>query len=219
MAVFYFGVSTIAMAMSGIVAAAVQGGCVAVPRAVSAVSEKRELKSSNGVLFGSRLTAVERNAAACKFAGGAVVGVRAVHAVEPISTPTIIEPSLGASQGSSEGWSVESWRSKKALQLPTYPDSEHLGEVESALAEYPPLVFAGEARNLEEKLAEAALGKAFLLQGGDCAESFKEFKADNIRDTFRVILQMGVVLMFGGQMPVVKVCRDLTLFGSRALSN
>ena len=66
-------------------------------------------------------------------------------------------------------------------------------------------MFAGEARSLEEKLAQAAMGNAFLLQGGDCAESFKEFNANNIRDTFRVILQMSVVLMFGGQMPVIKV--------------
>jgi len=74
---------------------------------------------------------------------------------------------------------------------------------------YPPLVFAGEARSLEERLGEAALGRAFLLQGGDCAESFKEFNANNIRDTFRLLLQMGVVLMFGGQLPVVKVCTPL----------
>lgn len=66
-------------------------------------------------------------------------------------------------------------------------------------------MFAGEARSLEDRLAEAAQGNAFLLQGGDCAESFKEFNANNIRDTFRLLLQMSVVLMFGGQMPVVKV--------------
>lgn len=98
-----------------------------------------------------------------------------------------------------------------ALQQPTYPDAESLARVESVLGDFPPLVFAGEARSLEERLGEAALGNAFLLQGGDCAESFKEFNANNIRDTFRVILQMGVVLMFGGQMPVVKV-RPLTAF-------
>lgn len=73
------------------------------------------------------------------------------------------------------------------------------------LEDFPPIVFAGEARHLEERLADAAMGKAFLLQGGDCAESFKEFSANNIRDTFRIILQMSVVLMFGGQMPIVKV--------------
>ena len=72
-------------------------------------------------------------------------------------------------------------------------------------------MFAGEARSLEERLAEAAMGNAFLLQGGDCAESFKEFNANNIRDTFRILLQMGAVLMFGGQVPVIKV-RSLLLF-------
>ncbi|GKE40913.1 phospho-2-dehydro-3-deoxyheptonate aldolase 2, chloroplastic-like protein, partial [Tanacetum coccineum] len=73
------------------------------------------------------------------------------------------------------------------------------------LESYPPIVFAGECRKLEERLGEAARGDAFLLQGGDCAESFKEFKTDNIRDTFRLLLQMSVVLMFGGQMPVIKL--------------
>lgn len=107
--------------------------------------------------------------------------------------------------GTKKDWSPNSWRTKKALQQPTYPDAEKLAEVEKVLGDFPPLVFAGEARSLEERLGEAALGNAFLLQGGDCAESFKEFNANNIRDTFRVILQMGVVLMFGGQMPVVKV--------------
>jgi 3-deoxy-7-phosphoheptulonate synthase len=107
--------------------------------------------------------------------------------------------------GTKKDWSPTSWRNKVALQQPNYPDSEKLAEIEGVLANYPPLVFAGEARSLEERLGEAALGNAFLLQGGDCAESFKEFDANNIRDTFRVLLQMGVVLMFGGQMPVVKV--------------
>lgn len=92
------------------------------------------------------------------------------------------------------------------MQLPEYPDQNELDSVLETLEAFPPIVFAGEARNLEERLGEAALGNAFLLQGGDCAESFKEFNANYIRDTFRVILQMGVVLMFGGQMPVIKVC-------------
>ncbi|XP_031117100.1 phospho-2-dehydro-3-deoxyheptonate aldolase 2, chloroplastic-like [Ipomoea triloba] len=104
-------------------------------------------------------------------------------------------------------WSLESWKSKKALQLPEYPDAGKVESVLRTLESNPPLVFAGEARSLEEKLGEAAFGRAFLLQGGDCAESFKEFNAVNIRDTFRVLLQMGVVLMFGGQMPVIKVGR------------
>ncbi|KAJ4913797.1 hypothetical protein Rs2_08418 [Raphanus sativus] len=104
-------------------------------------------------------------------------------------------------------WSLDSWKSMKALQLPEYPDQKDLDSVLETLSSYPPIVFAGEARKLEEKLGQAAMGQAFMLQGGDCAESFKEFNADNIRDTFRVLLQMGVVLMFGGQMPVIKVGR------------
>ncbi|KAI3513697.1 hypothetical protein L1887_21036 [Cichorium endivia] len=104
-------------------------------------------------------------------------------------------------------WTIDSWKSKKALQLPEYPDQNDLESVLETLESFPPIVFAGEARSLEERLGEAAMGNAFLLQGGDCAESFKEFNANYIRDTFRVILQMGVVLMFGGQMPVIKVGR------------
>jgi 3-deoxy-7-phosphoheptulonate synthase len=104
-------------------------------------------------------------------------------------------------------WTPDSWRSFVARQQPDYPDQEKLAAVKETLERYPPLVFAGEARALEEKLAQAALGKAFVLQGGDCAESFKEFHANNIRDTFRVILQMSVVLMYGGALPVVKIGR------------
>ncbi|XP_047319677.1 phospho-2-dehydro-3-deoxyheptonate aldolase 1, chloroplastic-like [Impatiens glandulifera] len=104
-------------------------------------------------------------------------------------------------------WGIESWKSKKALQQPEYPNQEELESVLKTIDAFPPIVFAGEARSLEERLAEAAMGNAFLLQGGDCAESFKEFNANNIRDTFRILLQMGAVLMFGGQMPVIKVGR------------
>uniref|UniRef100_K3YHS1 Phospho-2-dehydro-3-deoxyheptonate aldolase n=1 Tax=Setaria italica TaxID=4555 RepID=K3YHS1_SETIT len=104
-------------------------------------------------------------------------------------------------------WSVGSWRERPAQQQPEYPDKAELDEVLRTVEAFPPIVFAGEARTLEERLAEAAVGRAFLLQGGDCAESFKEFNANNIRDTFRVLLQMSVVLMFGGQMPIVKVGR------------
>lgn len=140
-----------------------------------------------------------------RFAPGVVV--RAIQAAEPPSTSQkIAEPSLPFSQPPAD-WSITSWRTKKALQLPQYPDQAALANVESNLEKFPPLVFAGESRSLEEKLAEASLGNAFVLMGGDCAESFKEFNANNIRDTFRVILQMGAVLMFGGQMPVVKVGR------------
>ena len=104
-------------------------------------------------------------------------------------------------------WSRDSWRSHTAKQLPTYPDIAALDAVEAELRSYPPLVFAGEARELTTNLAEVAAGKAFLLQGGDCAESFAEFHPDNIRDTFRVILQMAVVLTYASKLPVVKVGR------------
>nr|CAD1844976.1 unnamed protein product [Ananas comosus var. bracteatus] len=115
--------------------------------------------------------------------------------------------SMASSSSPSANWALDSWKSKRVLQIPTYPNQEELQSVLRTLETYPPLVFAGEARKLEEKLAEAAMGRAFLLQGGDCAESFKEFNANNIRDTFRVLLQMGVVLTFGGQMPIIKVGR------------
>ncbi|MGH7005519.1 MAG: 3-deoxy-7-phosphoheptulonate synthase, partial [Alphaproteobacteria bacterium] len=104
-------------------------------------------------------------------------------------------------------WNPTTWRAKTALQMPDYPDPAALAAAEARLAAYPPLVFAGEARDLTAQLARAAEGKAFLLQGGDCAESFAEFKADNIRDTFKVLLQMTVVLMYAGGLPVVKVGR------------
>ncbi len=104
-------------------------------------------------------------------------------------------------------WSPESWRGKPVQQLPDYPDAAKLEAVEKRLRGFPPLVFAGEARRLMEALGEVAEGRGFLLQGGDCAESFAEFSANNIRDTFRVLLQMAVVLTFGAAQPVVKVGR------------
>jgi len=107
----------------------------------------------------------------------------------------------------SERWTPESWRQKARRQMPDYEDELALGEVERTLASYPPLVFAGEARRLKEHLGEVARGEAFLLQGGDCAEAFADFSADKIRDTLRVLLQMAVVLTFGGGMPVVKLGR------------
>ncbi|WP_209776278.1 class II 3-deoxy-7-phosphoheptulonate synthase [Azospirillum agricola] len=106
-----------------------------------------------------------------------------------------------------ECWTPASWRSKPVKQMPVYPDQTKVESVEQRLAAYPPLVFAGEARRLKAKLADAAAGNAFLLQGGDCAESFAEFHPNNIRDTFRVLLQMAVVLTFGAAIPVVKVGR------------
>jgi len=107
----------------------------------------------------------------------------------------------------SAAWTPTTWRSKPISQVPDYPDAAKLEAVETKLKSYPPLVFAGEARNLTAALGQVAEGKAFLLQGGDCAESFAEFHPDNIRDTFRVLLQMAVVLTFAGSMPVVKVGR------------
>ena len=104
-------------------------------------------------------------------------------------------------------WSPDSWRSKTIRQLPTYPNPDQLADVEAQLAQLPPLVFAGEARQLKAELAKVARGEAFLLQGGDCAESFTEFHSNHIRDTFMALLQMAVVLTFGGQSPVVKVGR------------
>ncbi|MFZ2102882.1 MAG: 3-deoxy-7-phosphoheptulonate synthase class II [Oricola sp.] len=104
-------------------------------------------------------------------------------------------------------WTPDSWRKKPILQVPAYPDHKVLDEVEGRLRTYPPLVFAGEARALKKQLAAVSEGKSFLLQGGDCAESFAEHGADNIRDFFRVFLQMAVVLTFGGSKPVVKVGR------------
>jgi 3-deoxy-7-phosphoheptulonate synthase len=104
-------------------------------------------------------------------------------------------------------WSPQSWRGKPIRQVPEYPDPAALSAVEAQLKSHPPLVFAGEARTLSASLAEVANRKAFLLQGGDCAESFAEFSANNIRDTFCVFLSMATVLTFAADMPVVKVGR------------
>jgi 3-deoxy-7-phosphoheptulonate synthase len=106
-----------------------------------------------------------------------------------------------------KAWTPNSWRNLPVMQLPVYDDLAKLADVEKQLAGYPPLVFAGEARKLKRKLAKVAEGKGFLLQGGDCAESFAEHSADNIRDFFRVFLQMAVILTFAGSQPVVKVGR------------
>src|SRR5688500_19498640 len=116
----------------------------------------------------------------------------------------------------SERWTPDSWRGKPIQQVPTYPDAAALESVERQLAGFPPLVFAGEARKLKRALAKVAAGEAFLLQGGDCAESFAEHSADNIRDFFRVFLQMAVVLTFAGSCPVVKVGRIAGQFAKPA---
>ncbi len=104
-------------------------------------------------------------------------------------------------------WVKTGWRNKPRIQMPDYTDPVALSAVEAQLAKYPPLVFAGEARRLKTALGKAARGEAFLLQGGDCAESFAEFSADNIRDTFKVMLQMAMVLTYGAKVPVIKVGR------------
>ena len=111
-------------------------------------------------------------------------------------------------------WTPSSWRTKPAKHIPEdYPSAAKLAEVETTLSGYPPLVFAGEARRLKARLGDVANGKAFLLQGGDCAESFAEFHPDNLRDMFRVLMQMAVVMTYGGGKPVVKVGRIAGQFG------
>lgn len=104
-------------------------------------------------------------------------------------------------------WTKSDWRGKPRIQMPDYTDTAALNAVEAQLAKYPPLVFAGEARRLKAHLADASRGDAFLLQGGDCAEAFDQFSADGIRDTFKVMLQMAIVLTYGAKVPVIKVGR------------
>ncbi len=106
-----------------------------------------------------------------------------------------------------QAWTPSTWRAHPISQVPTYPNAAALAAAEARLAGYPPLVFAGEARRLRDLLAKAAEGQAFVLQGGDCAESFSDFNANSVRDTFRVLLQMAVVLTFGATVPVIKIGR------------
>ena len=116
-------------------------------------------------------------------------------------------------------WSPTSWKDKPILQQPSYPSQDELKRVVKELESYPPLVFAGEARRLKDQLADVANGDAFLLQGGDCAESFSEFHADNIRDTFKALMQMAVVMTYAGGVPVVKVGRLAGQFAKPRSSN
>ena len=104
-------------------------------------------------------------------------------------------------------WNPESWQTRSAVQQPNYPDAQALQQVEAAIAKQPPLVFAEEARELRRQLASVAAGEAFLLQGGDCAETFGDFSSTGIRDLFKVLLQMAVVLTYAGGKPLVKVGR------------
>jgi len=114
---------------------------------------------------------------------------------------------FAADSGNDGKWSPSSWRQKESKQIPVYPDQEALEKVEKQLTECAPLVFAGEVRTLSEQLAMASQGKAFVLFGGDCAESFDEFSVDHVRDTFRIILQMSLILTHGGAKPVIKIGR------------
>ena len=117
-------------------------------------------------------------------------------------------PSQSSSAASSEGdWSPSSWNKKPVAQSPNYEDKKELEEAVETLSRFSPLVFAGEVRSLHEKLARACSGQGFLLMGGDCAEAFGEFNVDHVRDTFRVMLQMSLVLTFGAAMPIIKVGR------------
>ncbi|OJI92050.1 3-deoxy-D-arabinoheptulosonate-7-phosphate synthase [Planktotalea frisia] len=116
-------------------------------------------------------------------------------------------------------WQKSDWRNKPRIQMPEYTDAAALAAVEGQLSAYPPLVFAGEVRKLKSQLAAAARGDAFLLQGGDCAESFEQFSADGIRDTFKVMLQMAMVLTYGAKVPVVKVGRMAGQFAKPRSAN
>lgn len=114
---------------------------------------------------------------------------------------------LAKQKAMTQEWAPNTWRDKPATQLPNYPDQARLEWAENIISDMPPLVFAGEARNLQKQLADVCAGNAFVLQGGDCAESFQEFGATKIRDTFRVLLQMAIVMTFGGSMPIIKMGR------------
>ena len=116
-------------------------------------------------------------------------------------------------------WTKSSWRNKPRIQMPDYTDAAALSAVEAQLSQYPLLVFAGEARRLKSHLAAASRGEAFLLQGGDCAEAFDQFNSDSIRDTFKVMLQMAMVLTFGAKVPVIKVGRMAGQFAKPRSAN
>jgi 3-deoxy-7-phosphoheptulonate synthase len=138
----------------------------------------------------------------CRGIGQENLGLGAFPGVyAPFRIPVSVEDDM------SGPWSPESWRDFEIRQQPVYRNDVAKAAAEAKLAKSPPLVFAGEARELEARLGEIADGRAFLLQGGDCAEAFAEFHPDHIRDTFRVLLQMAVVLTYGAALPVVKVGR------------
>ena len=132
---------------------------------------------------------------------------RPLARVAGVTKRTDVETATMSRRLNAARWSPESWRAKPIMQMPEYPDAKALADVEAQLATFPPLVFAGEARSLKKALAQVAAGDAFLLQGGDCAESFAEHGANAIRDFFRLFLQMAVVLTYAAASPVVKVGR------------
>ena len=125
----------------------------------------------------------------------------------PVATSPPSTSSSSTSADKDEPWTPSSWRNRQVSQGPNYEDAEELEEAINTLKGFSPLVFAGEVRNLHEQLARACSGQGFLLMGGDCAEAFKEFNVDHVRDSFRVILQMALVLTFGSAMPIIKVGR------------
>lgn len=129
------------------------------------------------------------------------------HVVRVASKDRVAANGTSSLESMDESWGPESWRKYPALQQPNYPDAAEVQRATEEIARMPPLIFAGECRNLQARLAKAATGEAFILQGGDCAEAFSQFSANRIRDTYRVLLQMSVVLMFGGGVPVVKLGR------------
>lgn len=131
-----------------------------------------------------------------------------------VSSAPVANGSTSASDSDSGEWSPSSWKNCVAKQMPVYDDEEELDAAVAQLDKVAPLVFAGEVRSLHEKLARVSQGQGFVLMGGDCAESFKEFHVNHIRDTFRVIMQMALVMTFGSSMPVVKVCDLVLLFSS-----
>jgi 3-deoxy-7-phosphoheptulonate synthase len=126
---------------------------------------------------------------------------------------------IGTGETNMTEWSTSSWRAKPRIQMPDYPDQAALEAVEAQLARYPVLVFGGEARRLKKHLAAAGRGEAFLLQGGDCAESFEQFSSDAIRDTFKVMLQMAIVLTHGAKVPVIKLGRMAGQFAKPRSAN
>jgi len=118
-----------------------------------------------------------------------------------------------------KNWEPNSWRKYEALQQPEYPDRAAVDKVFGQIAQMPPLIFAGECRTLQERMAKASSGDAFVITGGDCAESFSQFSANRIRDFYRVLLQMSVVLAFGGGVPVVKLGRIAGQFAKPRSAN